>query len=1675
MAYTIVSSTSLLEAISLKIHNLNFPLFFPYLIVLLYSRDFRITLMMLLLLSTLFCLVSSLGVLDSVFSEYAASEKLFYVTFFSRNLFFTFQALFPHLWIFSYIPKKRARLTGEIIILTTCVLLVAYASVVTSMAPRVDEEEEIRIYRISCLLFAGINVFSCVTLAFIPLFVNKKEFVYFKVEPQPSNACEPHDALAFRNRFVNSMENLPFFNASTKHLFGLNHVDTKSPTVIPGQIDKEIRNLNSASSAELLPQKDAERIVAHDTDETSDSEYLKGKTHRKMLLSGTVSQISLQEGSSEYSKPHFGQPEDILKMSVKEKEKNNFLKSFFKFFALRYKDFFVQKTLSKIFFRALALNLCLIAYSALNVIITFYLVSIIIFVVMGLGIALHIIAVVNLSALPCERIPDSPLSFPKSSTLMAKFQLYMRDNAQLLVLWRAIAIHSILANGSLTGPDDIILSALRDIVYGNKFEIVDSNTDDDIENASRMHNHNLTRPFSTNSPAANSKLASIPEASYENGTTKNYSTSTVSTKNTRSSSSYSRGPLTKQFSARAIPKKMNTHIEKNLYSINEGDGWVEPSDSSDFFEVRETIVMTEQNFSSENSHFKQWRLYWLTRIDELLEEEIDSEKNHNDTPLAIAEQIAEDAFRILMSSDYFSFMRHIRFTRLRNPNVVSNSEICKLTFLQSAVFFLQQNSLKRILIEPLMMFFSPLRRSKTIYGHLKRGIFSREPLSRGSRYLLKRMNFYEPVIDELAAFLSYRGLNFSPSHQKQTALNDDMYVLEYTQRLSVVPTVLRQKVNNIYVKTFSSNSDHIQKRSMDFTNSKNKTSLTIFSLQSASSRSRTTTTHTGKFFSSSFVSTRLTSSSLPGKTKPLDSRQLPKLVRNTIFPESEVDELIPAKTYRRRDPTTEPSDTCPSELKEDLPRLSFTPTNCMPQDFLDKPLKQSSPIRITNPTPDIPPTMEISPPQSQPHLTIGDEKISSNPESITKKTQSLTHEPSVQSFISAEVPTPPKRPRSKQDSTWISPKPQELLRASNLLQQSTLYNEYSPVSGPSTFFKRGTVQYRTKSSMQQILARIGYDIFPEIVTLSSDDDDSASEDSTLPTKAFTSADGTVPISPKAAPWSGSFGEPTGAPPASLANNLSSVEEELRQSKSISFSLTQVPNSDARVPKEGSQFATSRSTEKTTSHSRSPVFGRAREYCEKQIESWSFDSFHLQRISHDHPLLAVALEINEKYPTLFPLVFTPFSLSHFITFILKIESLYRSNPYHSAAHAADVLQFVHSTVMQIKQSSFLKRWHSQNSFRGSDLSREYPSGHKLSSSHRKEAAAQAHRAEPPPRQTVKEAFLKVTSKDKPFFSPEVSDATIEKSDSAPCIYSDNNSDALIHEAFMSARNNFPYLGRWISDSCHALLLLAAIIHDVDHLGFNNMFLAEIGHPLANVYCGTSILEAHSVSIGLNLMHECGFTTSDDFREFLRLLVLSTDNAYHTQILFSSRQLCENFESNQFSYHQLNEALKHIRPFDFDDTITNVGFMQFSDMKRFVVRARTILMQLIIKQSDINNQLRPKEFAYPWAESVLEEFYRFGDYFKAMGLSIGKFNERKDKSEKHLAECQVGFINFVVMPLQNQLQKMASLLCGVPKDSLLSNWHLSENLVFWKKLSAGDELRELSPAPEPSSSFEADPIT
>ena len=209
-------------------------------------------------------------------------------------------------------------------------------------------------------------------------------------------------------------------------------------------------------------------------------------------------------------------------------------------------------------------------------------------------------------------------------------------------------------------------------------------------------------------------------------------------------------------------------------------------------------------------------------------------------------------------------------------------------------------------------------------------------------------------------------------------------------------------------------------------------------------------------------------------------------------------------------------------------------------------------------------------------------------------------------------------------------------------------------------------------------------------------------------------------------------------------------------------------------------------------------------------------------------------------------------------------------------------------------------------------------------------------------------------------------------------------------------------------------VAALCHDAGHQGFNNQFNVNAQTPLGILFKDQSVMETFHCTVAIrilsqpdtNLFHSLNNEQLITIWKWIIHLILATDMAKHFKLI-----------------KQGNDAL--------DAGVINLKEEQY----------RLMVMELIMKVSDISNVSRPFKLADIWCDVLSEEFWRQGDREKELGLEYsGPLMNREGQNK---AKGQVGFYNFICLPLYTLIARIFPEL-QVNLDSV------KNNLSVWTKL-------------------------
>ncbi|XP_030630513.1 calcium/calmodulin-dependent 3',5'-cyclic nucleotide phosphodiesterase 1A [Chanos chanos] len=229
--------------------------------------------------------------------------------------------------------------------------------------------------------------------------------------------------------------------------------------------------------------------------------------------------------------------------------------------------------------------------------------------------------------------------------------------------------------------------------------------------------------------------------------------------------------------------------------------------------------------------------------------------------------------------------------------------------------------------------------------------------------------------------------------------------------------------------------------------------------------------------------------------------------------------------------------------------------------------------------------------------------------------------------------------------------------------------------------------------------------------------------------------------------------------------------------------------------------------------------------------------------------------------------------------------------------------------------------------------------------------------------------------------------------------------------------------WLTELEIFAMIFAAAVHDYEHTGTTNNFHIQTRSDTAILYNDRSVLESHHVSAAYRLLQDDDEMnilynlSKDDWRELRALvveMVLATDMSCH--------------------------------------------FQQVKAMKNFLQQPEGIdkskALSLLLHTADISHPAKNWDLHHRWTMSLLEEFFRQGDKEAELGLPFSPLCDRKSTM---VAQSQIGFIDFIVVPtftvLTDMTEKIVTPLIDEAAHSGLAGFRRSS----LSSLSSADAKR------------------
>jgi len=203
------------------------------------------------------------------------------------------------------------------------------------------------------------------------------------------------------------------------------------------------------------------------------------------------------------------------------------------------------------------------------------------------------------------------------------------------------------------------------------------------------------------------------------------------------------------------------------------------------------------------------------------------------------------------------------------------------------------------------------------------------------------------------------------------------------------------------------------------------------------------------------------------------------------------------------------------------------------------------------------------------------------------------------------------------------------------------------------------------------------------------------------------------------------------------------------------------------------------------------------------------------------------------------------------------------------------------------------------------------------------------------------------------------------------------------------------GGFLTEVSQYLLLIAALGHDVGHLGVSNQFLIDTSHELALKYNDRSPMEMMHCSKLFHITKDpsCDIfrgTENDLYKDIRKVIIdgiLHTDMVHHFSMV---KELGIFYEVNSESFDRCSPG---------------------SVVNESPQSVQTVLNALL-HCADISNPMKPWELCHRYADMVFEEFFAQGDQERELGIPVQFLNDR-EKVNRPIS--QIGFIEFVVAPM------------------------------------------------------------
>mmetsp|Transcript_21694 Transcript_21694/g.53584 ORF Transcript_21694/g.53584 Transcript_21694/m.53584 type:complete len:1189 (-) Transcript_21694:77-3643(-) len=217
-----------------------------------------------------------------------------------------------------------------------------------------------------------------------------------------------------------------------------------------------------------------------------------------------------------------------------------------------------------------------------------------------------------------------------------------------------------------------------------------------------------------------------------------------------------------------------------------------------------------------------------------------------------------------------------------------------------------------------------------------------------------------------------------------------------------------------------------------------------------------------------------------------------------------------------------------------------------------------------------------------------------------------------------------------------------------------------------------------------------------------------------------------------------------------------------------------------------------------------------------------------------------------------------------------------------------------------------------------------------------------------------------------------------------------------------------------------VILAALVHDLDHLGVSNSQLIKEKHKLAKVFKDKSVAEQNSIVLAWDILMD------ERFQDFRRTIYTAPFELERFRQLMANTVLATDIFDKQ-----LNSLRRKRWDLAFHGAVSD---LESEDTRDNVNRKATIVIEHLIQASDVSHTMQHWHIYCKWNERLFKEMTAA---YKAGRLTF-------DPAEKWY-EGEIGFFDNYVIPLAKKLKECG--VFGVASDEYLN--YAIENRREWEE--------------------------